>query len=92
MDLDFSPEDQRFREEVRDWLHANISKEPTPPYGPEMRAYNMEWARTQYEGGWAGIHWPVEYGGCGLSTLRQMIWHEVAEIQMGDGAGRVKTQ
>ena len=76
MDLDLSSEDERFREEVRDWLHENVPKEPAPPYGPEYREYCRQWQRTQFEGGWAGISWPSEYGGCGLPPIRQMIWHQ----------------
>jgi alkylation response protein AidB-like acyl-CoA dehydrogenase len=41
-----------------------------------MRDFDLAWQRTQYDGGWAGINWPVEYGGRGLSLLQQMIWFE----------------
>ena len=33
-------------------------------------------AAIQWDGGWAGINWPVAYGGHGLSLLRQVIWYE----------------
>jgi alkylation response protein AidB-like acyl-CoA dehydrogenase len=68
----------RLREEASDWLHANIPKGPTP--GPEdfagKRAYDLEWQRIQYEGGWAGVSWPRDYGGRGLSASEQLIWYE----------------
>ncbi len=38
--------------------------------------FDMAWQAEQYEGGWAGLSWPEEYGGRALSSLRQMIWHE----------------
>ena len=41
-----------------------------------MREYDLAWQRTQWEGGWAGIAWPKEYGGRGLATLQQLIWYE----------------
>jgi len=41
-----------------------------------MRAFDTAWQHSQWEGGWAGINWPVEYGGRGLSLLQQVIWYE----------------
>jgi alkylation response protein AidB-like acyl-CoA dehydrogenase len=41
-----------------------------------MRAFDTAWQRRQFEGGWAGIAWPVEYGGRGLSPVEQLIWFE----------------
>src|SRR6266540_727207 len=76
MDLDFSPEDAAFREEVRTWLHEHVPGEPRPEHGQTMREFDLAWQRTQCEGGWAGISWPKEYGGRGLPLLQQMIWHE----------------
>src|SRR3546814_11917584 len=36
----------------------------------------LGWQRKQFEGGWAGVSWPVEYGGRGLSLTHQLIWYE----------------
>jgi alkylation response protein AidB-like acyl-CoA dehydrogenase len=36
----------------------------------------LGWQRRQYEGGWAGISWPVEHGGKSLTTNEQIIWYE----------------
>lgn len=76
MDLEFTKQDQCFREEVRDWLNANIPRTPRPEEGAAMREFDTSWQRIQYEGGWAGISWPVEYGGRGLSLVQQLIWYE----------------
>ena len=76
MDLDLSPDMRDFREEVRTWLRENVPREHQPHAGPEMREFDLAWQRTQFDGGWAGINWPVEYGGRGLSLLQQMIWFE----------------
>jgi alkylation response protein AidB-like acyl-CoA dehydrogenase len=76
MDLEISAEDRRFREEVRTWLAENVPREPRPEIGPEARAFDLAWQRKQYDGGWAGVAWPREYGGRGLSLLQQMIWFE----------------
>ncbi|MBV9509675.1 MAG: acyl-CoA dehydrogenase family protein [Caulobacteraceae bacterium] len=76
MDLEFTAEDELFREKVRDWLTANVPAEPRPHEGPEMRAFDCAWQRKQYDAGWAGIAWPTRYGGQGLSLIQQLIWHE----------------
>ncbi|WP_181784524.1 acyl-CoA dehydrogenase family protein [Pseudonocardia pini] len=76
MDLDFSPEQLLFRDEVRTWLAENAPREPRPHEAAPMREYDLAWQRTQWEGGWAGIAWPTEYGGRGLTTLQQLVWYE----------------
>jgi alkylation response protein AidB-like acyl-CoA dehydrogenase len=76
MDLHFSREDTIFREQARAWLHDNVVRERRPHSGEAMRAFDLAWQRKQCEGGWAGVSWPVEYGGLGLSLTRQLIWHE----------------
>lgn len=76
MDCTVTPEDRRFREEVRAWLTANVPKEPLPPCGPRQGEFMRRWQRKQYEAGWAGISWPKEYGGRGLSIMQQLIWFE----------------
>jgi alkylation response protein AidB-like acyl-CoA dehydrogenase len=76
VDLDFSAEQRDFREEVRTWLAEHKPTEPRPSDAAGIRAYDTQWQRTQYDGGWAGISWPKEYGGRGLSLLEQLIWYE----------------
>lgn len=76
MDLYFSPEDDAFRDKVRTWLQEHVPRGPVPDDGPEMRVYDLAWQRTQWEGGWAGISWPKEYQGCGLSLIQQLLWYE----------------
>jgi alkylation response protein AidB-like acyl-CoA dehydrogenase len=74
-----SAEDSAFREDVRDWLRANMPSEPRPPItagGSEQSAYMRQWQRRLFDGGWAGISWPKEYGGRGLSLSEQIIWLE----------------
>ena len=40
MDLQYTPEDRHFRQEVADWLRANVPKDPRPPEGMEARAFD----------------------------------------------------
>jgi len=76
MNLDLSSAERQFRDEVRTWLEANVPREPQPHNGQAMRDFDLAWQRKQHEGGWAGIAWPKEYGGRGLSTAEQLIWFE----------------
>src|SRR5438105_2147430 len=71
--------DLAFRDSVRSWLAANVPVEPRPPItrsGHEQAAYMRTWQRKLFDGGWAGISWPSEYGGRGLSLVEQVIWYE----------------
>ena len=65
-----------FRMEARRWLEANVPKHPSPEDGPASREYVLNWQKTQAQGGWAGIAWPKEHGGRGLSVLEQIVWFE----------------
>ena len=90
MDLKYTREDELFRQEAREWLSANASKEAPPPEHDSLayRAHALAWQRRQYEGGWAGLAWPKEYGGRGLSAIHQLIWQEElyrANPYAGDG-------
>lgn len=76
MNLTFSPEQEQFRAQVREWLLANVPTEGRPDDGPEMAAFDQAWQRKQYDGGWAGISWPKQYGGQGLPLIQQLIWFE----------------
>lgn len=76
MNLDFTPEDDAFRRQVRGWLKDNVPRERRPADGEAMREFDCLWQRRQFDGGWAGISWPVEYGGRGLSTIQQLIWYQ----------------
>src|SRR5690554_3850894 len=76
MQLAFNAEEEQFRAEVRDWIRANKPREPSPLQTDALREYDLAWQRKQFEAGWAGIAWPKEYGGLGLSLTRQLIWYE----------------
>jgi alkylation response protein AidB-like acyl-CoA dehydrogenase len=78
MDIRFSNEDEQFRRDVRLWLNENKPSEKRPSLVnlAECRDFDLSWQRRLYDAGWAGIAWPREYGGQGLSLARQLIWYE----------------
>lgn len=67
---------ESFRDEVRTWLSENLPRESRPRSIGEAAAFDRAWQRRQFDGGWAGIAWPKQYGGRGLSLLEQVVWHE----------------
>lgn len=78
MNIKDSAEESRFREEVRDWVHQNrpVERRPAPSDLAACRAYDTAWQAVLHDAGFAGISWPKEYGGQGLSLGRQLIWYE----------------
>src|ERR1700712_1025617 len=76
MDLQYSDEDRGFRERARGWLSRNVPTERRPAHGHAAAAFDRAWQRKQFENGWAGVNWPKEHGGLGLSGLQQVIWYE----------------
>jgi alkylation response protein AidB-like acyl-CoA dehydrogenase len=76
MDLTFTESEREFREELAAWLAANP---PGPaPVGQEEAhfGWRREWQRRLYEGGWAAVHWPAQYGGRGASVVESAIFFE----------------
>lgn len=84
MDLSFSKEQEDYRTKVREWLLDNMPEEWRKPQfrWPEDETKRGEmlrkWDRTLYEGGFAGISWPKEYGGQGLTLVEEIIYSEEA--------------
>jgi alkylation response protein AidB-like acyl-CoA dehydrogenase len=76
MDLHFTPAEEDFRDRVRTWLAEHVPRRSDSRQGPAMRQADLAWQRTLYDGGWAGISWPAQYGGLGLSRNEEMIWYE----------------
>ncbi|MCA1617723.1 MAG: acyl-CoA dehydrogenase [Acidobacteria bacterium] len=81
MDLNLTPGEQRFRDEFRAWLSENVPGEwKGAGAGSEDRAeyieYLRDWQRKLYDGGWAGISWPKEFGGRGARLMEQAIFQE----------------
>lgn len=87
MNLDYTEDELLFRDEVRTWLNENKPKEPLPAPGLERLAYEKAWQKKLYDGGWAGISWPKEYGGCGFSLMKQLIWFEEVTLAHAPAEG-----
>ena len=79
MDLHYTEADEAFRAEARAWL-----QEAVPAYGPPpppgdlavRRVYDTGWQRQLHDAGYAGLNWPVEFGGRGLPSSQQLVFLE----------------
>ncbi len=88
MDLNDTPEQASYRQEVRAWLEANKAEAP-----PRSRSYDDEayvaarraWQRKLAEAGLAGVTWPQEYGGRGAGPIEQVTVNQ--EISRADVPG-----
>jgi alkylation response protein AidB-like acyl-CoA dehydrogenase len=77
MDITFTPDEERFREQARAWLAENApTTEPREHDLQARRECDLAWQRKLYDAGYAGISWPKEYGGRGASLMEQLIWYE----------------
>src|SRR5271163_1202501 len=84
MDFSYTPEQEAFRMELRQWIADNLD--------PELRVYDAMdervaasrevfekrrvWQAKLYAAGWAGIAWPREFGGRGAGLIEQIIYNE----------------
>src|SRR5437773_5973391 len=81
MDFSYSPEDERFRRELRAWLAKNkpARAERVPHDDASLAAevaFLRDWQRSLYAAGYLGLLWPREYGGCGARPTEQAILNQ----------------
>ena len=78
MNLDFTPEEQAFRDEVRAFIAENYPahlgdtglREDLP------REDFLAWHKILGKKGWSVPAWPTEYGGTGWTPTQRYIWSE----------------
>jgi alkylation response protein AidB-like acyl-CoA dehydrogenase len=76
MDLTFNEREVAFRDELRGWLgELQLPTEPESE-DDEHYAWRRAFQRRLAEGGWAAVHWPVEYGGRGATLTESAIFFE----------------
>ncbi len=91
---------EEFRVQARAWLAANLEPWPDPDHiprggedpGPEKVAASRVLQRKLFDAGYAGITYPTQYGGAGLTPAHERVFAEEARpYQLPDfgGAGQV---
>lgn len=95
MDSRFTTEEQSFRQQIRDFLRAEL------PADWEVRndregetadgfAFSQEFSKKLGRKGWLTMAWPREFGGGGASALTQLVYNEemaYAGAPLGFGFG-----
>ena len=77
MHLEYTPEQDAFRAEVRAWMEAYVPKEPLVTLEcREGYDQHVEWERTLASGNWGMVTWPEAYGGRGLDLIEWLIFEE----------------
>jgi alkylation response protein AidB-like acyl-CoA dehydrogenase len=81
VDLNLTPQELRFRDEVRVWFADNVPMDWVKRRDEEeimlgRFEYLRAWQRKLYDAGWAGISWPKDFGGRGAPVMEQVIFIE----------------
>ena len=89
MDFEDSDELATFREEVRAFLDANAELRrgderdwsrngaaTDPEVAADYRERCRRWQRLLHDSGWAGLTWPEQFGGRGLTAAHQIVFNQ----------------
>jgi len=83
MDLNFTPQEEAFRAEVRAFLAEKLPKRLSDKVaeGKHLTKADMEeWHAILNERGWLANHWPEQYGGPGWSAVEKFIFENESAI------------
>ncbi len=79
MDLNLTPQEEEFRQQVRNWLAQNrpvALHQRGEVDGKTWAQRAKDWQRRLYQAGYLALSWPKEYGGQALDPMRQAIVNE----------------
>ncbi len=89
MDLNFTPDEQAFREKIHAWVKDNLPREISDKVRNSIRLSRddmQRWARILGKNGWLGWGWPKEFGGPGWNAIQKHLFEEETALA---GAPRV---
>jgi acyl-CoA dehydrogenase len=97
MNFDDTPQEAKFRSEVRGWIAKNAPKELEGELkeaslgriklkSGDVLALSKDWQKKKAQGGWACLQWPKEYGGRGSTPIERVIWQQEEGIYNKLGA------
>jgi alkylation response protein AidB-like acyl-CoA dehydrogenase len=79
MDLDFTPEQEAFRAEVRRFLQAELPAELSHKVKTGQRLGKediLRWQRILHARGWGASSWPERFGGTGWDAVQRHIFDD----------------
>jgi len=85
MDFSFSDAELAFADEATRWLEANLPAEwrsdhcYTRVEDPRWIEVARAWQRKLFDGGWAAISWPTEYGGRGATVVERWFFDQALD-------------
>ena len=89
MDLAFTPEEQKFRDDIRAWVRGNLPADISHKVHNALhltRDDHQRWAKILGRRGWLGWGWPKEFGGPGWNAVQKHLFEEETALA---GAPRV---
>jgi hypothetical protein len=89
MDLAFTPEEQKFRAEVRAWVRENLPQDIAHKVHNALhltRDDMQRWAKILGKKGWLGYGWPKQFGGPGWTAVQKHLFEEETALA---GAPRI---
>lgn len=88
MDLNFTPDEQAFREEVREFLRNNLPAQISERLLSGLPARHpdyVQWQQILYRRGWSVPTWPKQFGGPGWNPVQQHIFEEESALAGAPG-------
>ncbi len=79
MDLNFTPEELAFREQIRDWVGENLPKDISHKVHNALRLSRDDqqaWQKILGKKGWLGYNWPTQFGGPGWNSVQKHLFEE----------------
>jgi hypothetical protein len=89
MDLHFTPEEQAFRAEIRQWVAEHLPEDIRHKVLHALRLTREDmqrWAKILGKKGWLGWGWPKAFGGPGWNAVQKHLFEEECALA---GAPRV---
>jgi alkylation response protein AidB-like acyl-CoA dehydrogenase len=89
MDLAFTAEEQKFREDIREWVRSNLPTDISHKVHNALhltRDDHQRWAKILGTKGWLGHGWAKEFGGPGWNAIQKHLFEEECALA---GAPRV---
>jgi alkylation response protein AidB-like acyl-CoA dehydrogenase len=79
MDYRFTPEEEKFRQEIRDFLKAELpedKEEGEEEEGDKGWEFRRQFHKKLAAKGWLVPHWPSQYGGSDMGIMEQVVMRE----------------
>ena len=77
MDVDFTPQDMAFREEVQTFIDENYPKHlGSLDRGDMTKEDLLAWHKILHTKGWVAPSWPAEFGGTDWTVTQRYIFNE----------------